>query len=190
VVFVCAVLGELDYTNPITSFLHDPAGRDPLTTLCSECPQGTRTGRRGTRWTTARCRPRELAQPQGLDESGVMARPAGRGVVLVAASTEAERHVDELVRGGKTARRLGSTRPAPRGVENVDVTGGALWPQGGSWNPTVAIVTLAMDLADQLVPQKEKVSSEARWWWWSFVVMVVVVAVAVVEMVVRMHASE
>ena len=37
-----------------------------------------------------------------------------------------------------------------RGVDNVYVTGGALWPASGSWNPTVTMVALAQDLADQL----------------------------------------
>ncbi|CAF1134365.1 unnamed protein product [Adineta ricciae] len=35
-----------------------------------------------------------------------------------------------------------------RGVDNVYITGGALWPTGGSWNPVVTIVAMAMHLAD------------------------------------------
>jgi choline dehydrogenase-like flavoprotein len=38
----------------------------------------------------------------------------------------------------------------PYGVENVHITGGGLWPSGGSWNPTMTMVALAQDLADQL----------------------------------------
>ena len=38
----------------------------------------------------------------------------------------------------------------PRGVENVYITGGSLWPTGGSWNPTAAMVALAIHLADTL----------------------------------------
>ena len=41
----------------------------------------------------------------------------------------------------------------PKGVENVYITGGSLWPTGGSWNPTGAIVALTMDLADQICPE-------------------------------------
>ncbi|XP_019854411.1 PREDICTED: uncharacterized protein LOC109583473 [Amphimedon queenslandica] len=41
----------------------------------------------------------------------------------------------------------------PKGVENVYITGGSLWPTGGSWNPTGAIVALTMDLADQICPK-------------------------------------
>lgn len=38
----------------------------------------------------------------------------------------------------------------PRGVKNVFVTGGALWPTGASWNPTASMVALAQDLANKL----------------------------------------
>ena len=37
-----------------------------------------------------------------------------------------------------------------RGVDNVFITGGALWPTGGSWNPVVTIVAMAMHLADTI----------------------------------------
>lgn len=37
-------------------------------------------------------------------------------------------------------------------VSNVYITGAGLWPQGGSWNPTLFMVALAMDLADRLFP--------------------------------------
>lgn len=37
-----------------------------------------------------------------------------------------------------------------RGVENVYLTGGALWPTGASWNPTCAMTAMAMHLADKL----------------------------------------
>ena len=38
----------------------------------------------------------------------------------------------------------------PHGVENVYITGASLWPTGGSWNPTAAMVALAIHLADTL----------------------------------------
>ena len=37
-----------------------------------------------------------------------------------------------------------------RGVDNVYITGGALWPTGGSWNPVLTIVAMAMHLADSV----------------------------------------
>ena len=40
-----------------------------------------------------------------------------------------------------------------RGIENVYLTGGALWPNSGSWNPTCTMAALAMNLADKLDQQ-------------------------------------
>ena len=37
-----------------------------------------------------------------------------------------------------------------RGVDNVYITGGALWPTGGSWNPVLTIVAMALQLADTI----------------------------------------
>ena len=42
-----------------------------------------------------------------------------------------------------------------RGVDNVYITGGALWPTGGSWNPVLTIVAMAMHLADTLCSTKK-----------------------------------
>ncbi len=40
----------------------------------------------------------------------------------------------------------------PRGVENVYITGAALYPRCGSWNPTGPMVALAIHLADTISP--------------------------------------
>jgi len=37
------------------------------------------------------------------------------------------------------------------GPENVYITGGSLWPTGGSWNPTLTMCGLAQHLADNLL---------------------------------------
>ena len=42
----------------------------------------------------------------------------------------------------------------PKGVENVYVTGGSLFPTASSWNPTGVMVALAMHLAETLDPKK------------------------------------
>lgn len=41
-----------------------------------------------------------------------------------------------------------------RGVDNVYLTGGALWPTGAAWNPTCAMTALAMHLADKLTSKQ------------------------------------
>jgi len=44
----------------------------------------------------------------------------------------------------------------PKGVENVYITGAALYPTGASWNPTGVMVALAMHLGDILEPKKKE----------------------------------
>jgi choline dehydrogenase-like flavoprotein len=39
----------------------------------------------------------------------------------------------------------------PHQIANIHLTGAALWPTSGSWNPTLTMVALAQDLADQLL---------------------------------------
>ncbi len=70
----------------------------------------------------------------------------------------AARRVDALVHENSTMH-IGADEDAPigldyrvRGTDNVYLTGGALWPQGGSWNPTMVMEALSLDLADRLVP--------------------------------------
>ncbi|XP_024544292.1 uncharacterized protein LOC9651144 [Selaginella moellendorffii] len=36
------------------------------------------------------------------------------------------------------------------GSQNIYITGAALWPRSGSWNPTLTMVALTLDLADRL----------------------------------------
>jgi choline dehydrogenase-like flavoprotein len=70
--------------------------------------------------------------------------------------TKDERRVPALVHESSTLH-IGRDETAPvdldyrlKAASNVYVTGGALWPQGGSWNPTMTMVALAQDLADKL----------------------------------------
>lgn len=65
--------------------------------------------------------------------------------------------VDAIVHESSTLH-VGAASDAPvalnyqlKGTENVFVTGGGLWPRGGSWNPTLTMTALALDLADKLV---------------------------------------
>jgi len=71
-----------------------------------------------------------------------------------------ERRVSALVHESSTLH-LGHEESAPvdlnyrlKSASNVYVTGAGLWPQGGSWNPTMTMVALAQDLADKLSEAK------------------------------------
>ncbi|KAK4041247.1 FAD/NAD(P)-binding domain-containing protein [Parachaetomium inaequale] len=50
----------------------------------------------------------------------------------------------------------------PHGVENVYVTGGALFPTAGSWNPTLTMCGFAQDLATQLCPPDPKKGNKGK----------------------------
>jgi choline dehydrogenase-like flavoprotein len=43
-----------------------------------------------------------------------------------------------------------------RGLENTYITGAALWPTAGSWNPTLTMVALAQHLADSLTRNRNR----------------------------------
>ncbi|UJR24489.1 hypothetical protein I4U23_005864 [Adineta vaga] len=43
------------------------------------------------------------------------------------------------------------------GINNVYITGGALWPTGGSWNPVLTIVAMAIHLADTIYDESKRI---------------------------------
>lgn len=153
IVFVCAVLGQIDSHNPENHFRlnedSDPTTNVTLQVLASENDRAT--------WDTMdeatfQMMERALA-PKGnveywhgdpTDGTWTSDRPS-----------VPERRVGGLVHESSTLwiddgeDGVVGTDYRPHGVDNVFVTGGALWPAGGSWNPTMTMVALAQDLADQ-----------------------------------------
>ncbi len=157
-VFVCAVLGELDVANR-DNWVKLNGERDPTVNITL---QAVANGIDEDTWTV-------------MDEATfeMMAALSPKGAAAVEywhgspfeGSWKAEpppidqRRVPGLVHEGSTLA-LGDpasggsvgTDYRPHGVENVYVTGGCLWPAGGSWNPTMTMVALAQDLADRIGP--------------------------------------
>ena len=163
VVFVCAVLGELDYRNDKTWFRGNDD--DDNKTTNSLLQMDINDADKET-WDAM-----DLATFEILEK---VLSPKGSDSVeyWLAAPTDAnpdagcfvsERHkfrVDATVHESSTLH-LGKEKTAPvdlnyrfKGATNVYVTGGALWPQGGSWNPTLTMVALTQDLADNLTKSK------------------------------------
>ncbi|MEA5455966.1 GMC oxidoreductase [Sinomonas sp. JGH33] len=157
-VFVCAVLGELDEANS-ENWLKPDGGADPT---CNVTLQVLANGTDAQTWDTM-----DEATFQMMER---VFSPAGAGRVEYwhgspddgSWSSERpgipERRVPGLVHEGSTLA-IGETNEFPvdtgyrlRGTENVYVTGGCLWPTGGSWNPTMTMTALAQDLADRLTP--------------------------------------
>ncbi|RKH70963.1 GMC family oxidoreductase [Corallococcus aberystwythensis] len=160
VVFVCAVLGELDFRNPNSWFRANGADADPTTNsllrvTVNESDQRT--------WDVMDRSTFEVLEkvlsPKGPDRVQYWHGPPDAGTWTSSRPEMKERRVDALVHESSTLH-IGEDDHAPvnldyllRGTKNVYITGGALWPQGGSWNPTMTMVALAMDLAARLVPK-------------------------------------
>lgn len=151
-VFVCAVLGELDFRNDQNYFLPngeaDPTTNVTLQVLANENDRET--------WDTMDEGTFQMMECVFGEKGGVEYWHGGDdGSWKCERPTVAERRVSGLVHEGSTLwigegdEGVVGLDYRPHGVENVYVTGGCLWPAGGSWNPTMTMVALAQDLADQ-----------------------------------------
>jgi len=156
-VFVCAVLGEIDNQNPENWLkLNDQA--DPTTNvllqvLASEIDAQT--------WDTMDEATFQMLEdalsPQGPSQVEYWHGSATEGSWTSARPAPEARRVPGLVHEGSPlwidpdpAQGPVGEDYRPHHVENVYVTGAGLWPTSGSWNPTMTMVALAQDLADRL----------------------------------------
>lgn len=160
VLFICSCLGQIDHNNPKNYYVRNN-GED---ITCNATLQCVTKKTDEDLWdemdkTTFECLENYLT-PAGLtiqywsndkndwDQTGTRPSPT-------------EIRVPGLVHAASTMW-IGDDETAPvdldyrfRGVENVYLTGGALWPTGASWNPTCVMCGLAMDLADKLTGHAE-----------------------------------
>ncbi|WP_206171244.1 GMC oxidoreductase [Trinickia terrae] len=158
VVFVCAVLGELDYRNDKNWFRRNEQDDDPTTNSLLQVVENKSDEET---W-------------DAMDEGafGILEKVLSSGHIqywhgspdegewTTVRPSRDERRVPALVHESSTLH-LGREASAPvdldyrlKAAANVYVTGGGLWPQGGSWNPTMTMVALAQDLADKLSAAK------------------------------------
>lgn len=158
-VFVCAVLGELDFRNPENYF--SPNGGDDPTTNVTLQVLANDTDR--ATWDTMDEGTFQMLE-SALSPGGASAveywhndpDDPTKGWWSGERPDEVERRVPGLVHEGSTLW-LGDDGKSPvdldyrlAGIDNVYVTGGALWPAGGSWNPTMTMVALVHDLVHKL----------------------------------------
>ncbi|MBN8466734.1 GMC family oxidoreductase [Corallococcus exiguus] len=163
VVFVCATLGEVSEKNP-DNWIRMNGGTDPATNITLQLQPGVQDHHL---WDVL-----DEATYQSID---VMAGRAG----CSGSAPDVEYWVDDasgnggrwqserpdrkkirlniivheaspLWMGKDPATSVVGLDYRPHGVHNVYVTGGALFPTSGSWNPTLTMCGLAQDLADRL----------------------------------------
>lgn len=170
VVFVCAVLGELDADNP-DNWLRLHGDDDPT---CNVLLQVQESERDAPVWDTMD-ESTFLALERVLSPEGVGSLeywhvdPDGQhGQWLALRPTAEQIRVPGLVHEGSTmwlgegGHGVVGLDYRPHGVENVFVTGGSLWPRAGSWNPTMTMVALAQHLADLRTDEAKNRTRTAR----------------------------
>ena len=166
-VFVCAVLGELDFKNP-DNFLRLNGASHPtlnvdLQALANEKDLQTwNTMDEGTFQMLE-----QALSPRGSQRVEYWHGTPTAGTWRPEQPAIAQRRVGGLVHEGsllwigKGTEGVVGLDYRPHGIENVYVTGGALWPASGSWNPTMTMVALTQDLADQLLAANKPTPASA-----------------------------
>ena len=158
VVFVCAVLGELDYDNKENWFKHYQQDSNITTNSLLQVVENSSDYETWNAMDKATFNVLEdVLSPQGKSQVQYWHGDPDSGEWASSQPSTEERRVDALVHESSTLF-LGEHDDAPvdtdyklRGTNNVYITGGCLWPQGGSWNPTMTMVALAQHLADNLI---------------------------------------
>lgn len=161
VVFVCATLGEVDEQNP-DNWIRKNQGVDPTTNITLQLLLGDRDR---ALWDTldkaTYAAIEAMATPEGGEAPTIeywiddadgghwsTDRPDASQIRLNIIVHEAS----ALWVGEDPATSVVGLDYRPHGVSNCYVTGGALFPTSGSWNPTLTMCGLAQDLADRIEP--------------------------------------
>ncbi len=156
IVFVCAVLGEMEYENTDSWVrIHEPNG-DPTANVILQVKEHKadlevwETMDQGTFDVLEK-----VLSPRAEDVEywHTTNEKTGDGEWRKERPSEKQRRVDGLVHEGSTLaiNKVVGLDYRPGNVQNVYVTGASLWPRSGSWNPTLSMVALAQDLAAKLV---------------------------------------
>nr|WP_294934764.1 GMC oxidoreductase [uncultured Flavobacterium sp.] len=167
-VFVCAVLGEMDFRNS-ENYLRLNGQSDPTTNVMLQAVAGEIDLQTWDTMDEGTFQMLENAlSPLGAQNVEYWHGEPNEGVWTNERPPVTQRRVGGLVHEGSTLwigkedEGVVGLDYRPHGVENVYVTGGALWPASGSWNPTMTMVALAQDLADNLLKETKTTATEKQ----------------------------
>ncbi|PPQ94234.1 hypothetical protein CVT25_006660 [Psilocybe cyanescens] len=160
IVLICTSLGEFNERNPDSWMKHNPKDSNPITNVKVQATMDQKT--------------------TSLQE--VMDKATFDAITVLAGSkfeeieywhnegkncgwskeklTDSEIHVPGLIHDASTLYMGPESDPhagvdenyTPYGCKNVYVTGAAIFPSAGSWNPTLTMCGFAQDLARKIVP--------------------------------------
>jgi choline dehydrogenase-like flavoprotein len=158
-VFVCAVLGELDYKNKNNWFRRND-GTEPTTNVTLQVLENENDS---ALWDIMDEGTFQLLEnvlsPRGKEQVEYWHTTTdgnGTGRWVNERPPVEQIRVPGLVHEcstmwiGKEKDDVVGLDYRPKGVENVYITGASLWPTAGSWNPTMTMVAFAQHLADSL----------------------------------------
>ena len=159
ILFVCAVLGELDYRNPRNWLKLNKKCNDPTANVVLQASQNCRDR---ALWNTMEEGTFQMLEqvlsPEGAHRVEYWCANGTSGSWERKHPCREQMRASALFHEASTLWIGNNDDPEavvgldyrPRGAKNVFVTGAALWPSAGSWNPTLAMVALARHLADTL----------------------------------------
>ncbi len=164
VVFVCAVVGELDHRNPDNWVrMSDPAGEMQLQIVANEVDRSVWNSMESATFATleqviSSAGPTCVEYWHGDSAAGEwrLQRPP-----IAATRSSAVMHDASTlwIGGDADPEAVVGLDYRLRGLENAYITGAALWPTAGSWNPTLTMVALAQHLADSLTRNRDRAAT-------------------------------
>lgn len=155
VVFVCAVVGELDHRNPDSWVrMSDPDGEMQLQIVANEVDRSVWDAMESAAFATLE----QVISPAGPACVEYWHGEGASGEWRLRRPSIEETRSPAVMHDASTLWIGGDADPDAvvgldyrlRGIENAYITGAALWPTAGSWNPTLTMVALAQHLADSL----------------------------------------